>query len=64
MVVKGLWQINQANLMKKLKKWFNLTVQFLIVVDPNENCFPMIPSGKPYNQMILGLVKKMKIRLL
>ena len=23
-------------------------------VDPNENCFPMIPSGKPHNQMLLG----------
>jgi acetolactate synthase-1/2/3 large subunit len=23
-------------------------------VDPAENCFPMIPSGKPHNQMILG----------
>ena len=23
-------------------------------VDQNENCFPMIPSGKPHNQMILG----------
>ena len=23
-------------------------------VDPTENCFPMIPSGKPHNQMILG----------
>ena len=23
-------------------------------VDPSENCFPMIPSGKPHNQMILG----------
>ncbi len=23
-------------------------------VDPDENCFPMIPSGKPHNQMILG----------
>ena len=23
-------------------------------VDPNENCFPMIPSGKPPNQMILA----------
>ena len=22
--------------------------------DPNENCFPMIPSGKPHNQMLLG----------
>ena len=23
-------------------------------VDPNENCYPMIPSGKPHNQMLLG----------
>ena len=23
-------------------------------VDKQENCFPMIPSGKPHNQMILG----------
>src|SRR6056300_1233067 len=23
-------------------------------VDPGENCLPMIPSGKPHNQMILG----------
>ena len=22
-------------------------------VDPNENCFPMIPSGKAHNEMIL-----------
>ena len=25
-----------------------------IAVDPEENCFPMIPSGKPHNQMLLG----------
>ena len=24
------------------------------LVDKQENCFPMIPSGKPHNQMILG----------
>ena len=23
-------------------------------VDPDENCYPMIPSGKPHNQMLLG----------
>jgi acetolactate synthase-1/2/3 large subunit len=23
-------------------------------VDPNENCFPMIPSGSTHNQMLLG----------
>jgi acetolactate synthase-1/2/3 large subunit len=25
-----------------------------IVVDQKENCFPMIPSGAPHNEMILG----------
>ena len=25
-----------------------------IVVDPKENCFPMIPSGAAHNEMILG----------
>ena len=29
-------------------------VIFDCVVDQNENCFPMIPSGKPHNQMLLG----------
>jgi acetolactate synthase-1/2/3 large subunit len=24
------------------------------VVDPKENCFPMIPSGRAHNEMILG----------
>ena len=25
-----------------------------ILVDPAENCFPMIPSGAAHNEMILG----------
>jgi acetolactate synthase-1/2/3 large subunit len=29
-------------------------VLFDCVVDQNENCFPMIPSGKAHNEMILG----------
>ena len=29
-------------------------VIFDCLVDPNENCFPMIPSGKAHNQMLLG----------
>ena len=29
-------------------------VIFDCLVDKSENCFPMIPSGKPHNQMILG----------
>ncbi len=23
-------------------------------VEKHENCFPMIPSGKPHNEMLLG----------
>ena len=26
----------------------------LTISDKIENCFPMIPSGKPHNQMLLG----------
>ena len=29
-------------------------VIFDCVVDPNENCFPMIPSGRAHNEMLLG----------
>jgi acetolactate synthase-1/2/3 large subunit len=29
-------------------------VLFDCVVDPAENCFPMIPSGRAHNEMILG----------
>ena len=29
-------------------------VIFDCLVDKDENCFPMIPSGKPHNQMLLG----------
>ena len=29
-------------------------VIFDCLVDKVENCFPMIPSGKPHNQMLLG----------
>ncbi len=29
-------------------------VIFDCMVDKQENCFPMIPSGKPHNQMLLG----------
>jgi acetolactate synthase-1/2/3 large subunit len=29
-------------------------VIFDCVVDQSENCFPMIPSGRPHNEMILG----------
>jgi acetolactate synthase-1/2/3 large subunit len=29
-------------------------VIFECVVDPAENCFPMIPSGRAHNEMLLG----------
>ena len=29
-------------------------VLFDCVVDQNENCFPMIPSGRAHNEMLLG----------
>jgi len=32
----------------------NGPVIFDCVVDRTENCYPMIPSGKPHNQMLLG----------
>jgi acetolactate synthase-1/2/3 large subunit len=33
---------------------FDGPVLFDCVVDPKENCFPMIPSGRAHNEMILG----------
>ena len=32
----------------------NQPVIFDCMVDKEENCYPMIPSGKPHNQMLLG----------
>jgi acetolactate synthase-1/2/3 large subunit len=31
-----------------------------ICVSENENCFPMIPSGAPHNEMILGPEQEQK----
>jgi len=41
---------------QKIKEMINVDkpVIFDCVVDKEENCFPMIPSGKPHNQMLLG----------
>ena len=41
---------------EKIKEMININqpVIFDCVVDKHENCFPMIPSGKPHNQMLLG----------
>ena len=41
---------------EKIKEMINTDgpVIFDCHVDQDENCFPMIPSGKPHNQMLLG----------
>ena len=53
---KGIKVDNPHELDSKIKEMIdhNGPVIFDCQVDPNENCFPMIPSGKPHNQMILG----------
>ena len=53
---KGIKAQNPDELDLKIKEMVNHNgpVIFDCHVDPNENCFPMIPSGKPHNQMILG----------
>ena len=53
---KGIKANNPDELDEKLREMINHNgpVIFDCQVDPNENCFPMIPSGKPHNQMILG----------
>ncbi len=53
---KGIKAENPLELDDKIKEMLDYKgpVIFDCHVDPNENCFPMIPSGKPHNQMILG----------
>ena len=53
---KGIKADNPNELDNKIKEMVdhNGPVIFDCHVDPSENCFPMIPSGKPHNQMILG----------
>ncbi len=53
---KGIKADNPTELDDKIMEMINHNgpVIFDCHVDPDENCFPMIPSGKPHNQMILG----------
>ena len=57
---KGIKAEKPSELDEKIKEMvqFDGPVIFDCRVDPNENCFPMIPSGKPHNQMILGPSEK------
>ena len=52
----GLRAKTPDELDEKIKEMININqpVIFDCVVDKHENCFPMIPSGKPHNQMLLG----------
>ena len=54
MVRLELEQKHQTNLDEKIKEMINSDkpVIFDCVVDKQENCYPMIPSGKPHNQML------------
>ncbi len=52
----GIRATNPNELDDKIIEMLNTDrpVIFDCLVDKQENCFPMIPSGKPHNQMLLG----------
>jgi acetolactate synthase-1/2/3 large subunit len=52
----GIRATTPAELDDKILEMINSDrpVIFDCVVDPKENCFPMIPSGKGHHEMILG----------
>ena len=52
----GIRAKNPDELDEKIQEMINIDkpVIFDCQVDQAENCFPMIPSGKPHNQMLLG----------
>jgi acetolactate synthase-1/2/3 large subunit len=52
----GIRAENPNQLDEKIEEMINTDgpVIFDCHVDQEENCFPMIPSGKPHNQMLLG----------
>ena len=52
----GIRAKTPGELDEKIKEMINSNkpVIFDCVVDKQENCYPMIPSGKPHNQMLLG----------
>ncbi|MDC0436432.1 acetolactate synthase 3 large subunit [Candidatus Pelagibacter sp.] len=52
----GIRATSPNELDEKIEEMINVDkpVIFDCHVDQDENCFPMIPSGKPHNQMLLG----------
>ena len=56
----GIRATNPDELDEKIKEMIDShkPVIFDCIVEQNENCFPMIPSGKAHNEMILGPSEK------
>jgi len=54
--IKGIHCDNPADLDDAILEMLNHDgpVVFDCLVEKHENCFPMIPSGKPHNEMLLG----------
>jgi acetolactate synthase I/II/III large subunit len=52
----GIRCTNPGELDEKIREMIEVKkpVLFDCVVDPAENCFPMIPSGRAHNEMLLG----------
>ena len=52
----GIRATKPSELDEKIEEMISINrpVIFDCLVDKMENCYPMIPSGKPHNQMILG----------
>jgi len=52
----GIKATKPSELNDKIKEMIDVDkpVIFDCVVGKGENCYPMIPSGKPHNQMLLG----------
>ena len=52
----GIRAKSPGELDEKIEEMININkpVIFDCHVDQDENCYPMIPSGKPHNQMLLG----------
>ena len=55
----GIRVIDPDDLESSIKKMIDYDGPVIldVVVDPDENCFPMIPSGSAHNEMMLGKEK-------
>ena len=54
-----VWVDNEAGVLARViglfsGRGYNIESLAVAEIDKKENCYPMIPSGKPHNQMLLG----------